>query len=521
MNAFFTRLWNRRLVRFGSWSLITLATLYALLFSVINWTGSRRWAETRALLAREGETLDFNKLLPPPVADPLNFCAIEPLRGINVAGDGKSPSGLKRAALESACWQRQNGSLEAPSLRDGPCFGRAANMQAWAAFARDSKYAVLPAGPAASSRDLLAAIDASHPLLKQLAEAAAARPEAVFVPIPTPSRPLCAMALPHFTTIRELSLALTLRSLAANECGDHNAACQSALAVLRLAQAAQREPTLIGELIGVAVHEIGEEAVWTALAKRQATDAELQDLQASLAKLDFHQATLTAMRGEMASAIDTMEYLQAGPYHIPDLVDVLSTDAPTTPSSRLKRLLWTLVPAGWFEHNKAAIATLEFEQCIRPLKRATAPELLRQEVVFEEDIRAHSGLLHPDRFMANLVAPAIAKVVERAFSAEALRRQALTACALERFYLLHQAYPASLAQLTPTLLPVVPADPIDDQPLRYRKTDDGRYMLWSIGLDQKDDNGKVNLDPKDKQSTSRLHHSTYKGDWTWQYQPVK
>ena len=112
-------------------------------------------------------------------------------------------------------------------------------------------------------------------------------------------------------------------------------------------------------------------------------------------------------------------------------------------------------------------------------------------------------------------------MVERAFSAEALRRQALTACALERFYLLHQAYPASLAELTPTLLATVPADPIDDQPLRYRKTDDGRYMLWCIGLDQKDDNGKVNLDPKDKQSISRVHHSTYKGDWTWQYTPVK
>ena len=115
----------------------------------------------------------------------------------------------------------------------------------------------------------------------------------------------------------------------------------------------------------------------------------------------------------------------------------------------------------------------------------------------------------------------MALVVERSVAAESVRHQALAACALERYFLQHHAYPPALSALVPELLPAVPADPVDDQPLRYRKTDDGRYMLWSIGFDLKDDGGKVNIEAGAKLSASKLYRSAYKGDWTWQYRPVE
>jgi hypothetical protein len=74
-------------------------------------------------------------------------------------------------------------------------------------------------------------------------------------------------------------------------------------------------------------------------------------------------------------------------------------------------------------------------------------------------------------------------------SALAYLRLAQTAIALERFRSVNDAhYPDSLSELAPNYLPVVPMDPFDGQPLRYHKRAAG-YLLYSIGMDRKDDGG--------------------------------
>ncbi len=66
---------------------------------------------------------------------------------------------------------------------------------------------------------------------------------------------------------------------------------------------------------------------------------------------------------------------------------------------------------------------------------------------------------------------------------------ARTACAVERWRLVHpDRLPDSLAELVPKFLDRVPVDPIDGQPLRYRKTARG-YCIYSIGTNLQDDGG--------------------------------
>ena len=62
--------------------------------------------------------------------------------------------------------------------------------------------------------------------------------------------------------------------------------------------------------------------------------------------------------------------------------------------------------------------------------------------------------------------------------------QALIACALERYRLTHNAYPDSLDALVPQYLVQVPRDIIGGQPLHYRRTDDGKFLLYSIGWNE-------------------------------------
>ena len=79
----------------------------------------------------------------------------------------------------------------------------------------------------------------------------------------------------------------------------------------------------------------------------------------------------------------------------------------------------------------------------------------------------------------------------RAAEAEARRRLLITALALERYRGRHGSYPDSLQQLVPELLQQPPVDFMDGQPLRYRPTDDGHFVLYSVGLDCTDNGGEM------------------------------
>ena len=61
--------------------------------------------------------------------------------------------------------------------------------------------------------------------------------------------------------------------------------------------------------------------------------------------------------------------------------------------------------------------------------------------------------------------------------------------ALELYRRRHGAYPASLDELVPGLLPAVPADRITGDPVRYRLTA-GRPVVYSVGADRDDDGGR-------------------------------
>ncbi|MGI8967322.1 MAG: hypothetical protein ACR2H1_14730, partial [Limisphaerales bacterium] len=82
--------------------------------------------------------------------------------------------------------------------------------------------------------------------------------------------------------------------------------------------------------------------------------------------------------------------------------------------------------------------------------------------------------------------------------------------ALERYRIANGKFPENLAALSPQFLQKIPHDVINGEPLKYRHTDDGQFVLYSIGWNEKDDGGtpgKTLFDDK-------------QGDWVWRY-PVK
>jgi hypothetical protein len=88
--------------------------------------------------------------------------------------------------------------------------------------------------------------------------------------------------------------------------------------------------------------------------------------------------------------------------------------------------------------------------------------------------------------------------------------EAQIVCALERYRLATGTYPGSLDALTPQFIEKIPHDIIGGQPLIYRPTADGKFLLYSIGWNEKDDGGQQET-PQTKNGAIDFA----KGDWVW------
>ena len=59
-------------------------------------------------------------------------------------------------------------------------------------------------------------------------------------------------------------------------------------------------------------------------------------------------------------------------------------------------------------------------------------------------------------------------------------------------------------------LPALPPDVVNGQPLQYRRLPEGRFVLYSLGWNGKDDGGVVVL-------RDNRYFDPKQGDWVWQY----
>ena len=77
----------------------------------------------------------------------------------------------------------------------------------------------------------------------------------------------------------------------------------------------------------------------------------------------------------------------------------------------------------------------------------------------------------------------------------AARRQVNEAAlALERYRMATGKYPGRLEDLLPKYRRALPIDPIDGEPLRYRREDGGAAVIYSIYKNMKDDGGTTDID---------------------------
>jgi len=115
----------------------------------------------------------------------------------------------------------------------------------------------------------------------------------------------------------------------------------------------------------------------------------------------------------------------------------------------------------------------------------------------------HHSMFH---LLADIAIPNYSKAFQTVAYNQTRVNQAQIACALERYYLANKSYPKALDALVPQFIEKIPYDIIGGEPLHYRRTNDGKFLLYSIGWNETDDDGL----PGTLADVKR-------GDWVWQY----
>lgn len=472
---------NRRSRIFGL-CLAGLIGLVVVFYEVELMRGRGAWRDYEHDALGRGVKLKFADYIPPKIPDAENFASTPIFDAIFQASDAGQTPGNPFAFV-------QYGSE--PRLSD-LWSQRQTDLTAWQQFLIKEK--VLPKAGENEAADVLLALQRFDPLLLELREAGK-RPHCRF---PVHWEKLFNATLPHLGPLQTASDRFALRLSAHLSLGDSPAAYEDFHDGLRLAIAMREEPSIIAGLVRMSIGAKMVNCVWDGLAKRQWAPPELRKIEADLSGLDWLRDYVFSMSCERGSSNESMDAI---------IHNSSKYSQALGSFSGIERYVW-VSPRGWIYQSKVRhnrfldelIARVEpgqhryFGQ--RPVPSSPAnlvsvPQRIHYLMFFE-------------------TAGALENIETKFVQGATITDEARIACALECFRQKRGAYPESLAELSPEFIAEIPAEVVNGDPYRYRRTKDGLFLLYSVGTDLRDDGGVVN--PALRPSKQP--------DWIWSY-PAK
>ncbi|MHA3771377.1 hypothetical protein ACXR0O_07560 [Verrucomicrobiota bacterium sgz303538] len=442
-----------------------LATLVALAVAVANYCARRSWLEYRAAAQKRGVKLDWEQWVPKPPTDEENLALTPLFRELDAKGKAAWENFLKLPA-------------DAFSSEGDASNGKAADLGPWRQAMLKAK--LVDAATTDPAADVLRALERSvGPDLDRLAETLATG---------APRLPLnweggylsSAWTSPYLKSFQiQAAKRYQLRSTVRVVRGEGALAAQDMLAILRLGQTLEDQPTLLCGMLRTALTAIAVPGVRRGLAAEVWTDPELRALEEAMSGVDLLSVYRRACGSERAMGNDLVERLLAD--YSSERQQLIGKLFYGTSSSSLRKRLegygWALVPECWFRwnqliHNQWFDAT---EARIDPAAGRIYPN--RGHVKALADYAQRNEINRLRFWLFNAVAlkmkgnDGVVAVIHTWFC------QARIAIALERFRLANGSYPQALDQLVPSYLPKLPVDVYTGEPFYYRQTEDGRFVL--------------------------------------------
>lgn len=503
--------------RFGRWCLgliyiviLGIITPLALVVTVENIRGEIAWKREHARLIAAGEKLTFREILGPEIPPEQNAGAaaifapffdyriegaLEWLSSNTIAPYGEafrlpsekhvtnSKGVVGTPEVNLADWSAAYRSMIAKPRTDDP---------SWA------KELKLPE-VGNNARDVLAGTERMVPALQEIC-AAAALPRSQF---PLHHHEGFDTLLAHLARLKVTQQILELRCAAHLALDTTAAAFADATNTLNVAELLREEPILVSQLVRYSQWAIAISTLWQGLAEHRWSDAQLEFFQRRLERVDCPQGLVLAFEGERAIGILCMERLIDNPPIYDDamgpgtgsMIQLLRT----LPRSVLRRSQMTLA-----HYQSVALSALRAEL-------TNAPQTGLAAIVQSRDSKLEHiipGDFSPYTVMVRQLALATGGAIRKTARAQTTVKLAIVACALERHRLAHGSYPETLDALAPLFAAGVPLDPMVNKPFHYQRTDDGWFLLYSVGINGTDDGGVMSSGDKNKNEKEI-------NDWPW------
>lgn len=514
------RSWRWRFFRFVVLSFFGLVTFFVLFHAVENWRGKRAWEQYRKEQEAKGVSFDFNSVVPPPVPDDKNFAMtplLKPLLDLNPPGMSprqKDTNAVERVrALSNLLplpWNTNSVYGKNPSW----IMGNRTDLKGWQKDIFTSTNMQHRAEPGDPAEDVLYALKQYDDELAELLTASATRPLARF-DIKYAEEDKAGILLPHLAFIKGITQTLRLRAVANLSAGKSEHAFQDVNLMFRLIDSIESEPILISKLVRFACIQITVGTIWEGLVDHRWQDAQLEQLQAKLATYDFVKDGTLGFQGERLFGNSIIEYLYKQPHMLAMVSDLGGTDS--YPNFSFGKAPYYLIPSGWFHLEQLSYnkAFQEFILVPAPQDKhhldITKLKAIKLEMERQTANKDAFYLIRSHRVLIQLLLPAIGKLFQKGAYAQSTCDLAVVAIALERYYLRHKDYPPSLDALVPEYATILPLDIASQAPFKYERQSADSFRLWSIGWNQKDDEGRIEKQGKGRSESLKIEE----GDWAW------
>jgi hypothetical protein len=451
--------------------LAAFATLVAAFYLEENWRGKRAWENCRRELEAKGMLLDWNAYIPPAVPDDQNFFKAPKMQEWFVKNPNATRNELNILVTNAD---------KTATITDKTA---AANFLAW-------------------SDQLQPDFD----LMREALKRPYARMDGDYsIPYEIP--------IPNFVAVRTVVQVLAQRAKCDLLLGQPDKALQELSLMHDMCRLLEGAPTgkpitLVSAMINVAVTGLYADTIANGFQTHAWQEPQIAALQKQLQQINVMSFVVQAFESEPAATTHTLETIPTMKVKEWFQVSVPGSQTGSKISlwQKIKNLKWTLLPRGWIYQNMATIAKLGNKQ----LGGFDSQNDIIQPQKFGDLTRELNVIAKPYKFFAAEAIPNFAKAWQTTVHNQTMVNEAQIACALERYQLAQGEYPETLDVLIPQFIEKMPHDIIGGEPLHYHRTDDGKFLLYSVGWNETDDGGQVVL-TKDG-SVDREN-----GDWVWQY----
>lgn len=521
------RLFSRRQWPRYLFTLACLATLAVLFLTLANRRGAQAQPNPSAGAYMSPERAAAEKLVPPPVPDAQNFAATPYFavlfdKSTRTESDRRWPDDFSRADQ----WPRRIPTLAESA--EGRKTGRFVwDLLAWKTAFEKSENILNPsdtrdeivvsdqpdsATNAQAAAYVLEALKRYEPVLAEL-QAVRERPYSRFDIRYDWNNPW-GILLPHLAVIKRTVQLLRLKASAELAAGHSEQGLQDVLLMLRLVDCNRDEPTLISQLVRVAALEIAMQPIWEGLSAHRWSDTQVQSLQSALQNFDFISDLKHALEAERVWGNLTIALFRDKRTPV-TFLSLVSEDGKAEPWLKEADRAFAKCPRDWFDAEQRNFNRI-FDTRLLAGFDATAqrvsPRVIDENIhQMERELRNTQTALKDHLVFARAFLMALSRVHLKLAGAQGTADEAVLACALERHRLATGQFPKTLAALAPRFLKQVPHDIVNGQPLHYELTEDGQFLLYSIGWNETDDGGEIGFFASGRGPEKK------EGDWVWRY----